>query len=65
METKMKRFALALAAALSLTAPLAAPVGAQSLSLLLPPLTFPTDPVTPSTKGCSPAPAPATCQLAE
>lgn len=61
----MKRIALVLAAALSLSAPLAAPVAAQSLSLLLPPLTFPTDPVTPSTKGCSATPAPTTCQLPE
>ena len=61
----MKRIALVVAAALSLSAPLAAPVAADSLSILLPNLIFPTDPITPSTKGCSPTPAPATCQLAE
>lgn len=61
----MNRIALVLAAALSLSAPLAAPVAAQSLSLLLPALAFPSDPVTPSTKGCTASPAPKTCQLAE
>ncbi len=61
----MKRTTLALAAALSLSAPLAAPVAAQSLNILLPTLTFPTDMIIPSTKGCE-APVPSTtCTLAE
>lgn len=57
----MTRLALALAASLAL----AAPVAADSLTLLLPSLTFPDDSVTVSTKGCaSPATQPV-CQLAE
>ena len=55
----MTRFALVLAAGLAL----AAPVAADSLGTLLPALTFPTDTVTTSTKGCE-ATRP-TCQLAE
>lgn len=55
----MTRVALALVAALSL----AAPVAADSLGTLLPTLTFPTEPVTTSTMGCD-APV-ATCQLAK
>lgn len=61
----MKRIALVLAASLSLAAPLAAPVAAQSLNILLPTLTFPTDTVTTSTKGCAPVATTSTCQLAE
>ena len=61
----MKRIALVLAASLSLAAPLAAPVAAQSLNILLPTLTFPTDTVTPSTKGCAVPVAGSTCTLAE
>jgi hypothetical protein len=61
METEMKRIALVLAASLSL----AAPVAAQSLNILLPTLTFPTDTVTPSTKGCEAPVSATTCQLAE
>ena len=53
----MTRIAFALAATLAL----AAPVAADSLGTLLPTLTFPTETVTPSTKGCD-APV-ATCQL--
>lgn len=45
----MKRLALALAAALALTTP----VAAQSLSVLLPVLSFPDPVTTPSTKGCA------------
>lgn len=57
----MTRFALALATSLAL----AAPVAADSLAVLLPALTFPTDEVTTSTKGCeAPATTP-TCTLAE
>ena len=52
----MPRIFLALAAAFAL----AAPVAADSLGTLLPTLTFPTDTVTPSTKGCD-TPL-ATCQ---
>jgi hypothetical protein len=65
MEIKMKRIALVLAASLSLAAPLAGPVAAQSLNILLPTLTFPTDTVTPSTKGCATPAASTTCTLAE
>jgi hypothetical protein len=61
MERKMKRIALVLAASLSL----AAPVSAQSLNILLPTLTFPTDTVTTSTKGCAAPVASTTCTLAE
>ncbi|MCU0903259.1 MAG: hypothetical protein MUE83_05225 [Tabrizicola sp.] len=57
----MERFALALAVTLSL----AAPVAAQSLTILLPTLTFPTETVTPSTKGCSADLAKPVCELAE
>ncbi len=45
----MKRFAIILAA----TGALAAPVAAQSLSVLLPVLSFPDPVVTPSTKDCA------------
>jgi hypothetical protein len=61
MERKMKRIALVLAASLSL----AAPISAQSLNILLPTLTFPTDTVTTSTKGCAAPVASTTCTLAE
>lgn len=56
----MNRLALALAVTLSL----AIPASAQSLTILLPSLTFPTETVTPSTKGCE-VPAGTTCQPAE
>lgn len=57
----MDRFAFALAVTLSL----AIPASAQSLTILLPSLSFPTETVTPSTKGCE-APAAGThCQPAE
>ena len=59
----MHRIALALALAVTLS--LALPAAAQSLTVLLPSLSFPTETVTPSTKGCE-VPAPGTtCQLAE
>jgi hypothetical protein len=61
METEMTRFAFALAAILAL----AAPVAADSLSTLLPSLTFPDDPVVTSTTGCAGPDAQAACQLAE
>ncbi|WP_155523088.1 hypothetical protein [Tabrizicola thermarum] len=57
----MKRITLVLVASLSL----AAPVAAQSLSILLPTLTFPSDPVTSSTKGCVAPVTSTTCQPAE
>lgn len=57
----MERFALALAVTVSLTVP----VAAQSLNILLPTLTFPTDTVTPSTKGCDADATKPICQLAE
>jgi hypothetical protein len=61
METEMTRLALALAASLAL----AAPVAADSLTLLLPSLTFPDDSVTTSTKGCVDATTQPACQLSE
>lgn len=57
----MTRFALALASGLAF----AAPVAADSLTVLLPTLTFPTETVTTSTKGCEAPVAQPTCQLAE
>jgi hypothetical protein len=57
MEIIMTRLAYAFATSLAL----AAPVAADSLNLLLPSLTFPTETVTTSTKGCDSAVA--TCQL--
>lgn len=57
----MDRIALAFALALSL----AAPVAAQSMDVLLPTLTFPTDTVTPSTKGCEVSVPNVVCQIAE
>jgi hypothetical protein len=57
----MERFALALAVTMSL----AVPAAAQSLNILLPNLTFPTDTVTPSTKGCDADATKAVCELAE
>ena len=61
----MTRFALALAASLALVAPIATPVAADSLTVLLPTLTFPDTTVTTSTKGCAAPATPTTCQLAE
>jgi hypothetical protein len=61
METEMTRFALALATTLAL----AAPVAADSLTTLLPTLTFPEDVVTTSTKGCDSANTQPACKLAE
>jgi hypothetical protein len=61
MEIDMTRFVLALAASLSL----AAPVAADSLGTLLPALTFPSETVTASTKGCEATAAATTCTLAE
>lgn len=57
----MTRFTLALATSLAL----AAPVAADSLSVLLPSLSFPADTVTTSTKGCEVPVSTGTCQLAE
>lgn len=57
----MTRFALALATSLALVSP----VAADSLSLLLPSLTFPTDEVITSTKGCGTPATVTTCQLEE
>lgn len=57
----MNRIALVLAATLALSLPAAA----QSLTVLLPSLSFPTETVTPSTKGCEVPAAGTTCQLAE
>ena len=57
----MTRFALALATSLAF----AAPVAADSLAVLLPTLTFPTDEVITSTKGCEAPATTATCTLAE
>lgn len=57
----MHRVALALAASLAL----AAPVAAQSLSVLLPSLTFPDETVVPSTKDCADGTSKPACQIAE
>ncbi len=57
----MTRFALALATSLAL----AAPVAADSLTLLLPNLIFPDDTVTTSTKGCVDVTTQPACKLAE
>lgn len=56
----MQRLVLALAA----TAAFSMPAAAQSLSVLLPQITFPEPVTSPSTKGCD-TPAPGICQLAE
>lgn len=57
----MKPFALALAAMLALSAP----VAAQSMSFLLPSLSFPDGDVTSSTKGCDAKTEAAVCQIDE
>jgi len=57
----MKRAALAHAAILAL----AAPVAAQSMSVLLPPLTFPNDDASTSTKGCDATVEASTCPFQE
>ena len=57
----MQRLAFVLAA----TVALAAPASAQSLSVLLPSLSFPETIVTPSTMDCGTDQAPASCQLPE
>jgi hypothetical protein len=55
----MQRLALVLAA----VSALASPAAAQSLSVLLPQISFPEPVTTPSTKGC--APKAMVCQLQE
>jgi hypothetical protein len=55
METAMNRLAALAALATLVAAPLASPVAAQSLSVLLPVLAFPGPVMTPSTKDCVPA----------
>ena len=57
----MTRLAYALLASLAL----AAPVAADSLAVLLPSLTFPTDTVTTSTKDCAGTATHLVCQLDE
>lgn len=59
----MKHAVLAIAAMLALSAPL--PVAAQTLTVLLPAITFPDPVLTPSTKGCDVAERAAVCQLQE
>jgi hypothetical protein len=61
MEIQMKRFALVLAA----SAALAAPAAAQTLTVLLPVISFPDTVVTPSTMGCGLSLADKVCQLQE
>jgi hypothetical protein len=61
MEMMMKHVILALAATFALSAP----VAAQTMTVLLPVISFPDPILTPSTKGCdvvSPVPV---CQLQE
>jgi hypothetical protein len=53
MESVMKRLVLLV----TISAMLAAPVAAQSLSVLLPSLSFPEPVTTPSTKDCVPTAA--------
>lgn len=48
-------------AAVLIALALAMPAGAQTLDMLLPALTFPTDTVTGSTKGCAPEAATPVC----
>ena len=57
----MKRLALVLAASAALTAPAAA----QTLTMLLPVISFPDPVVTPATKGCGFVSVPTVCQLQE
>ncbi|NJM81563.1 MAG: hypothetical protein HC844_02915 [Tabrizicola sp.] len=54
----MKQFATALVAAMLLASPLAA----QTMTVLLPAITFPDDTVTPSTKGCDATVTPSLCE---
>jgi hypothetical protein len=61
MEIQMKRLALVLAA----SAALSTPVAAQTLTLLLPAISFPEPVVTPATKGCGLVATPKVCQLQE
>jgi hypothetical protein len=61
METQMKPLVLALAA----SAALAAPAAAQTLTVLLPVISFPDTVVTPATKGCPATIVTAVCQLTE
>jgi hypothetical protein len=61
MEIEMTRLSYVLAASLAL----AAPVAADSLGTLLPSLSFPTDSVTTSTKGCEAPAAGSVCTLSE
>jgi hypothetical protein len=61
METQMKRFALVLAA----SAALAAPAAAQTLTVLLPVISFPDTVIAPSTKGCALTSVATVCQLQE
>jgi len=62
LEIDMKRLALSLAVLTSL----AAPVAAQTLTVLLPVISFPTEEIVPSTKGCDAQTATGTiCQLQE
>jgi hypothetical protein len=61
LEIMMKRLALALVAASALSAP----VAAQTLTILLPVISFPDPVVTPSTKGCGDLQVSSVCQLQE
>jgi hypothetical protein len=61
METGMKRAAFLVIAGFAL----AAPAAAQSMSILLPVLSFPEDAVTSSSKGCTAKTTAPTCQLEE
>ena len=60
----MRRLTLAAPIALAAALAMAVPASAQSLSVLLPQISFPEPVTTPSTKDCAPATT-ATCILAE
>lgn len=59
-----RRPTLAVSITLAASLALAVPASAQSLSVLLPQISFPEPVTTPSTKDCAPAAA-VTCELAE
>lgn len=61
----MKRFAFALLAAASLAGPVSTPAAAQSLTVLLPSLSFPDPVVTTSTMNCETKAQAQVCRPAE
>jgi len=65
----MKRLAYVFAVVASLSAPATTPATAQTLTVLLPVISFPDSPesavASPSTKGCTPLAVTAVCKLQE